>query len=115
MFNFLNLGFEGYRRIALADLQNARLLSRALELSGYYKVLSNIHIPLADSATNTAGKLISGLDESDAEYYQKGLPVVSFRFSDEFKKEHPHVQQAWMQVGSFDGASYKCSADRKFT
>jgi len=31
MFNFLNLGFEGYRRIALKDLKNARLLSRALD------------------------------------------------------------------------------------
>jgi glutamate decarboxylase len=38
MFNFLNLGFEGYRRIAQADLTNARLLSRALEGSGYYTV-----------------------------------------------------------------------------
>jgi len=38
MFNFLNLGFDGYRRIAQADLANARLLSRALEGSGYYTV-----------------------------------------------------------------------------
>lgn len=38
MFNFLNLGFDGYRRIAQADLANARMLSRALEGSGYYTV-----------------------------------------------------------------------------
>ena len=38
MFNFLNLGFDGYRRIAQADLANARLLSRALEGTGYYTV-----------------------------------------------------------------------------
>ena len=31
MFNFLNLGFEGYKKIAYKDLRNARLLSRALE------------------------------------------------------------------------------------
>lgn len=37
MFNFLNLGFEGYRKIAIKDLRNARLLSRALE-SSYFKV-----------------------------------------------------------------------------
>lgn len=37
MFNFLNLGVEGYRKIAIKDLRNARLLSRALE-STYFKV-----------------------------------------------------------------------------
>ena len=31
MFNFLNLGFEGYKKIAYKGLRNARLLSRALE------------------------------------------------------------------------------------
>lgn len=38
MFNFLNLGFEGYRTIGQADLANARMLSRALEHTGYYTV-----------------------------------------------------------------------------
>lgn len=42
-FNFIQLGFEGYRSVGLGDLSNARLLSRALERSGYYKVLSDIH------------------------------------------------------------------------
>jgi glutamate decarboxylase len=42
-YNFVQLGFEGYRQITLSDLANARLLSRALEKSGYYKVLSDIH------------------------------------------------------------------------
>ena len=42
-FNFLHLGFEGYRAIGLADLKNARMLSRALEKSGYYTVLSDVH------------------------------------------------------------------------
>jgi glutamate decarboxylase len=42
-FNFLHLGFEGYRAIGLDDLKNARMLSRALEKSGYYTVLSDIH------------------------------------------------------------------------
>jgi len=37
MFNFLNLGFEGYKRIASKDLRNARVLSRALE-NTYFKV-----------------------------------------------------------------------------
>jgi len=42
-FNFLHLGFEGYRAIGLDDLKNARMLSRALEKSGYYTVLSDVH------------------------------------------------------------------------
>lgn len=42
-FNLIHLGFEGYRNVALDDLRNARLLSRALEKSGYYAVLSDIH------------------------------------------------------------------------
>ena len=42
-FNFLNLGFEGYRNIALCDLKNARTLSRALERTGFFTVLSDIH------------------------------------------------------------------------
>lgn len=42
-FNLIHLGFEGYRAVALDDLENARLLSRALEKSGYYTVLSDIH------------------------------------------------------------------------
>ncbi|KAG8744938.1 hypothetical protein FRC10_009173 [Ceratobasidium sp. 414] len=114
-FNFLNLGasysrldtmwadewvgFEGYRRIALADLRNARILSRALELSGYYTCLSNIHKPLGTtkSLTQTLAETVTGVDEDDAEYYERGLPVVSFRFSDKFKQENPNVRQEWVQ------------------
>jgi len=100
-FNFLNLGFEGYRRIAHSDLRNARLLSRSLELSGYFTVLSNIHKPLGTTKglTQTLTETLGGpgLDEDDAEFYERGLPVVSFRFSDKFKKENPHVKQEWVQ------------------
>lgn len=42
-FNFLRLGHEGYRVAALQDQQNARLLSRALENTGYFMVISDIH------------------------------------------------------------------------
>ncbi|KAJ4466855.1 glutamate decarboxylase [Lentinula edodes] len=85
MFNFLNLGFEGYRKIAIKDLRNARLLSRALE-NTYFKVLSNIH------------RVLPGRDEDDdPESYEPGLPVVSFKLSDDFKEKYPHVQQVWIQ------------------
>ncbi|KAJ3785794.1 glutamate decarboxylase [Lentinula aff. detonsa] len=85
MFNFLNLGFEGYRKIAIKDLRNARLLSRALE-NTYFKILSNIH------------RVLPGRDEDDdPESYEPGLPVVSFKLSDDFKEKYPHVQQVWIQ------------------
>ena len=72
MFNFLNLGFEGYQKIAIKDLRNARLLSRALE-NTYFRVLSNIH-------RTSHGVTESSSDEAedDPELYEKGLPVVSF-------------------------------------
>ena len=30
--------------------------------------------------------------------YTPGLPVVSFRFTDEFRQQHPDIQQKWVQV-----------------
>ncbi|KAF8345437.1 glutamate decarboxylase [Amanita rubescens] len=89
MFNFLNLGFDGYRSIARKDLRNARMLSRALEGS-YFTVFSDIHKPISDQAVEA--------HPDDPESYQKGLPVVSFRLSDDYKKQYPHVQQSWIQT-----------------
>jgi len=37
-------------------------------------------------------------DEQDVESYVPGLPVVSFRFSDEFKQKNPEIQQKWVQT-----------------
>ena len=91
------------------NLSKARLLSRALEDSGYYTVLSNVHkpkVPGADVLTtisNAAGQLegmikaSKGFNEEDAEFYEEGLPVVSFRFSDAFKTANPGTRQAWIQ------------------
>jgi glutamate decarboxylase len=98
-FNLLHLGFEGYRAVALDDLKNARLLSRALENSGYYTVLSDIHRHI--SSTNVvakAAKQVAGVNEQDIETYVPGLPVVSFRFSDDFRQKNPDIQQKWIQT-----------------
>ncbi|KDQ33636.1 hypothetical protein PLEOSDRAFT_42493, partial [Pleurotus ostreatus PC15] len=91
-FNLLHLGFEGYRAVALNDLQNARLLSRALERSGYYHVLSDIHRP------SGGGEAAKDFDEESIESYEPGLPVVAFRFSDSFKEKYPDLQQKWIQT-----------------
>jgi glutamate decarboxylase len=93
-FNFLSLGFEGYRNAALSDLKNARTLSRALERTGYYTVLSDIHRKVgisADIGTRSA-------NEVDIESYEAGLPVVAFRFSDNFQQKNPDIQQKWIQT-----------------
>lgn len=110
-FNFVHLGFEGFRAVALDDLKNARLLSRALEGSGYYEVLSDIHRPVNRGDGKAKGGVLcemkhavglakNGLnkDEEDVETYTPGLPVVAFRFSDAFKEKNPDIQQKWIQT-----------------
>ena len=106
----LNLGFGGYKRIMENNLSKTRLISRALEASGYYTCLSNVHKPKAAPATvaDTISKLADQADfivkkghaitQEDPEYYLEGLPVVSFRFSDDFKAQYPAVKQAWIQL-----------------
>jgi glutamate decarboxylase len=97
-YNFLNLGFDGYQRIMQEDLKNARLLSRALELSGLYEVLSDIHRPA--SRTAAVGQSVGITDEFDAENYVAGLPVVSFKWSDKVTQTAPSLkgQQRLMQT-----------------
>ncbi|THH04817.1 hypothetical protein EW145_g5240, partial [Phellinidium pouzarii] len=99
-FNFVHLGFEGFRRVALTDLKNARLLSRALEKSGYYTVLSDVHRPASDASNLVQGaKIATGIqDEENVENYEPALPVVAFRFSDNFKQKCPDLQQKWIQT-----------------
>jgi glutamate decarboxylase len=96
------------------NLSKARLVSRALENSGYYVCLSNIHRPKTTTSTSAldtisqaAGqfeavvkgeKSVGAFTETDAEFYQEGLPVVSFRFTDEFKAKYPGIKQAWIQL-----------------
>ena len=64
-FNFLHLGREGYRAVALDDMKNARLLSRALEKSGLFEVLSDIHRPSSNVSTVVRGAI--GFDETNIE------------------------------------------------
>jgi len=96
-FNFLHLGFQGYRDVALLDLQNARTLSRALEKTGFFTVLSDIHRPVGCTSGDAA---IPARHEhaEDVEIYEPGLPVVAFRFSDEFQQKYPDIRQKWIQT-----------------
>jgi glutamate decarboxylase len=105
-FNLLHLGFQGYRKVALDDLKNARSLSRALEKSGYFVVLSDIHrargsrschgidSPNFEVCHKQCGRIVL----NSLQDYEPGLPVVAFKFSEEFKKSFPHLQQKWIQT-----------------
>lgn len=108
-FNFLHLGFRGYRDVALKDLQNARTLSRALEKTGFYTVLSDIHRPVGGgNVTRSHHELDVEVGYSYGPYrvnwltrrqhYEPGLPVVAFRFSDEFQQKYPEIRQKWVQT-----------------
>jgi len=95
-FNFLHLGFRGYREVALTDLKNARTLSRALEKTGFFTVLSDIHRPVG--GTGSISTSAHRVDEEDVELYEPGLPVVAFRFSDDFQRKNPNIRQKWLQT-----------------
>lgn len=43
--------------------------------------------------TKEAVGLDEDVDEDDIDLYEMGLPVVSFRFTDEFKKQYPDIKQ----------------------
>lgn len=74
-FNLIHLGFEGYRTVALNDLKNARTLSRALERSGYYTVLSDVHhkVGSASSAVNSA---VGREDDIEVQLVQSRLKIL---------------------------------------
>ncbi|KAI5861077.1 glutamate decarboxylase [Durotheca rogersii] len=96
-YNFIHLGSNGYREIMESCLRNARLLSKSLEATGWYTCVSDIHrrrpaapAVLTGAVQNALGK--GEGDETSADYVA-GLPVVSFRLADDFKRQFPHIKQ----------------------
>lgn len=89
-YNFLHLGFDGYKQLHASSMANARLLSVFLEATGYYTCVSEIHLP-ADGSKPSDVKHVA---TAEPLAYKAGLPVVAFKFSDKFRKEHPEVPQA---------------------
>jgi len=90
-YNLVHLGFSGYRQIMEHMLANARLLSNALEATGWYVCVSDIHRKKGIHNLQKGTEKYDGGETSEG--YNAGLPVVSFSFSDEFKKENPHAKQ----------------------
>lgn len=125
-YNLIHLGFAGYREIMENCLANARTLAKSLENTGWFTVVSDIHrqVPQASSNTNSAsessksfdpqalvGQVKEGFQQAagaiggetaapneTSAHYVAGLPVVSFRFSDEFQCEFPHVKQETLSL-----------------
>jgi glutamate decarboxylase len=91
-YNFVRLGFDGYREIMENCLANARLLSKALERTGWFTCVSDIHRKKGDFTFKGVKEVFHSVGETSANY-NPGLPVVAFRFSDDFKKNFPHIKQ----------------------
>ena len=74
-------------------LANARLLSKSLEATGWFVCVSDIHRKKGGFQFQGIQETVYGKDDETSADYNAGLPVVSFRFSDDFKEEFPHVKQ----------------------
>lgn len=72
-------------------LRNARLLSRALEVTGWWRCVSDIHRKKGDHIFEEGKPQYT--EGETSEDYNAGLPVVAFTFSDEVKKSYPNIQQ----------------------
>jgi len=93
-YNLMHLGFDGYRSIMENALANARVLSRALEKTGYYRCVSDIHRKKGDFYYNREKAMDKPYEESDkSDAYNAGLPVVAFTLTDEYHEEFSHVKQ----------------------
>lgn len=83
-------------------LTNARLLSKAIEASGWYICISDVHRRVGVyqftgtidvKRKNNKNAVVSSAEDETSADYNAGLPVVAFRLSDKFKKDFPHVKQ----------------------
>lgn len=98
-YNFLHLGFKGYREIHHRSLKNSRVLSNFLEKTQYFECISTIHRKKGNLKYDRKNSL-EELENEDNEnsYYNKGLPVVAFKFRDEFKEQYPNIPQALLST-----------------
>ncbi|KAF9333387.1 hypothetical protein BG006_003692 [Podila minutissima] len=88
-YNFVRHGKEGYTSIMQTNFANARTLSLALEQSGYFDVISDIHRPKGVYEYHRNHKAVS----EDGEY-NPGSPCVAFKLTDKFREENPSVRQS---------------------
>lgn len=84
--------FSSRIRVAPSDPFSLRF-----QYSEYYTVLSDIHRKASTSGSLLASAKETLEDEDDVTLYARGLPVVSFRFTDQFKDSYPDIKQEWIQ------------------
>jgi len=92
-YNLIHLGFKGYQSIMENCMSNARLLSKSIEATGWYTCASDIHRKKGEYAFKGVKEAVFGKEDETSADYNAGLPVVAFRFSDELKKDFPHIKQ----------------------
>lgn len=92
-YNLVHLGFTGYQSIMENCMSNARLLSKSLEATGWYTCVSDIHRQKGTHSFTGVEEAVFGKEDETSADYNAGLPVVAFGFSEEFKKEFPHLKQ----------------------
>lgn len=95
-YNLVRLGYDGYRSRHGGSLANARLFSIFLEATGWYECLSDIHRPVGQRKYDPEySKTLERRDviKEEHQHFNAGLPVVSFKFTDEFKKCYPEIPQ----------------------
>ncbi|QEL59806.1 glutamate decarboxylase [Candidozyma auris] len=91
----VQIGLFGWKRSFVVEL---------LESSKYYEVLSVIHKPLAEADSKSLFTLPCELPSDlknvaqNNQKFRPGLPVVAFRFSEEFRKQYHGVPQAMISV-----------------
>jgi glutamate decarboxylase len=90
-YNVIHLGFEGYRGIMENALANARLLSKALESSGWYRCVSDIHRPKGQLEYKK-GEIYEGREGETSADYNAGLPVVAIHSHRRVPREVPARQ-----------------------
>jgi glutamate decarboxylase len=90
-YNFITLGRNGYRNVHNSSMVNARLLSNFLEATGYFECVSDIHRPKGQLVFDGSVQEVSS--DADPESFNPGLPVVSFKFTEEFKAKYPDIPQ----------------------
>jgi len=93
-YNLVHLGFNGFRAIMENCMENARLLSKALEATGWYTCVSDIHRKKGEFTFQGPKDVVSAKEDETSADYNAGLPVVAFRLSDDFKKNYPHIKQS---------------------
>ena len=62
-------------------------------LTGYLACVSDIHREKGTHTFKGVQEPVFSKENETSADYNAGLPVVAFRFSDNFKKDYPHVKQ----------------------